>query len=143
MWGRASDHPSSRMYRALVDTGLAVRAATEWRPRVHPGLFTFYVQAAEGIAVDRIEAVVGREAARIAKDGPTREEMAELRTKIQRGAALAYEGATRTGFRLGYFEMLGPEGLERRLYRQLLATPAASVRASAKALFNSGHRVVV
>ncbi|MCI4367058.1 MAG: insulinase family protein [Thermoplasmata archaeon] len=143
MWGRPSDHPSSRMYRALVDTGLAVRATTEWRPRVHPGLFTFYIQSAEGVPFERIESVVGREARRIAKDGPTREEMAELRTKIERGAALAYEGATRTGFRLGYFEMLGTEGLERRLYRRLLATPASAVRESAKTLFGSGHRVVV
>jgi zinc protease len=143
MWGRASDHPSSRMYRALVDTGLAVRAASEWRPRVHPGLFTFYVQAAEGVSFERIEAVIGQQVRRIARDGPTRTEMTELRTKIERGAALAYEGATRTGFRLGYFEMLGPEGLERRLYRKLLATPATAVRAAAARLFDAGMRVIV
>jgi zinc protease len=143
MWGRPTDHPSSRLYRALVDTGLAVRATSEWRPRAHPGLFTFYVQAAEGISFDRLESVLTTETHRLVRDGPTREEMAELRTKIERGAALAYEGATRTGFRLGYFEMLGTEGLERRLYDRLLGTSAAEVRASAGTLFGGGQRVIV
>lgn len=143
MWGRRPDHPSSRLYRALVDTGLAVRAGSEWRPRLHPGLFTFYVQAAEGVPLERIEAVLAREAARIARDGPTSAELREVRTRIERGAALAYEGSTRTAFRLGYFSMLGPPGLERRLYDKLLATPAAAVRAAARSILDPTRRVVV
>ncbi|MGI0068284.1 MAG: M16 family metallopeptidase, partial [Thermoplasmata archaeon] len=35
-WGRAKEHPSSRLYRSLVDPGLAVRAVSEFQPRVHP-----------------------------------------------------------------------------------------------------------
>ena len=49
IWGRSSEHPSARLYRRLVDTGLAVRATSEWRPRVHPALFTVHAQAARGI----------------------------------------------------------------------------------------------
>ena len=35
-WGRAGEHPSARLCRGLVETGLAVRATSEWRPRVYP-----------------------------------------------------------------------------------------------------------
>jgi zinc protease len=143
MWGRRPDHPSSRLYRALVDTGLAVRASSEWRPRLHPGLFTFYVQADEGVALERIEKVLDREAARIVKDGPTSEELREIRTRIERGAALAYEGSTRTAFRLGYFSMLGGPALERQLYERLLATTAAEVRSAAREILDPARRVVV
>jgi zinc protease len=143
LWGHPADHPTSRLHRALVDTGLAVRATSEWRPRVHPGLFSFYVQAAEGVALGKIESVLDREAARIARAGPTAEELKEVRTKIVQGAALAYEGSTRTGFRLGYLEMLGAPGLERRLYRELLATNSQRVRECARRTFTPGRRVVV
>ena len=143
MWGRPTDHPTSRMHRALVDTGLAVRANTEWRPRLHPGLFTFYVQAAEGVSLDRIESVVEREAARIARTGPTAQEMADVRVKIARGAALAYEGSTRTAFRLGYFAMLGSDGLERKLYDRLLSTRAAEIQACAREILDADRRIIV
>ncbi len=143
MWGRRSDHPTSRLYRALVDPGLAVRATSEWRPRLHPGLFTFYAQAAEGVALERIEQALLKEAQRIAADGPTSAELQEVRVKVREGAALSYEGSTRAGFRLGYFAMLGPPGLERRLYRQLLAVPASAVKQLARRLFDPRRRVVI
>ena len=143
MWGRATDHPTSRMFRALVDPGLAVRATSEFRPRMHPGLFTFYAQSAPGVALDRIESVIDREVRRMRRDGPTAEEIAEVRTKIRQGAALTYEGATRTGFRLGYLDMLGPPGLERRLYRRLLSVTRAEVARRARELLRSDQRVVV
>jgi zinc protease len=143
MWGRRPDHPSSRLYRALVDPGLAVRASSEWRPRVHPSLFTFYVQADAGIDPDRIERVIDREISRIMRAGPTAMELREIRTRIERGAALAYEGATRTAFRLGYFEMLGRPGLERRMFNALLATTAKQVREAARRIFTPDRRIVV
>jgi zinc protease len=142
-WGRGGEHPSARLYRVLVETGLAVRATSEWRPREHPGLFGLHAQAAAGVSLDRIESVLFRELERIAERGPTAEELREIRTKILQSAHLAYEGPTRTAFRLGFFAMLGAAGYESQLLEQILATPASAVRKAARELFREDRRTVV
>ena len=142
-WGRSREHPSSRLFRGLVDTGLAVSATSEFRPRVHPGLFTIHAQATEGARPERLEEALDRELDRFCRSGPTAEEMAAARTKLVRGAELAYEGATRVGFRLGYFAMLGPSSAERSLLKATLATRAGEVRERARELFRRDARVTV
>ncbi|MCI4327221.1 MAG: insulinase family protein [Thermoplasmata archaeon] len=142
-WGRAGEHPSSRLYRGLVDTGLAVRATSEFRPRVHPALFTVSVQAAGGVALDRLEAAVEKEGARLAHDGPTATELEDARTKVRRGAELSYEGASRVGFRLGYFAILGSPEFESRILQKILRVRRSDVQRQATQLFAPGRRVVV
>ncbi len=142
-WGRSGEHPSSRLYRGLVEPGLAVRATSEWRPRRYPGLFTVQAQAAPGVELDRLERATLRLLDRLAADGPTAAEMAEGRTKVRRATALAYEGASRTGFRLGYFSVLRAPELEDEVYAGLLAVTARQVRERAAELFRSEARVVV
>jgi zinc protease len=142
-WGRSPEHPSSRLYRRLVDTGLAVRATSEWRPRLHPGLFQVQAQAAQGVSLDRLETAIHHEVGALAARGPTRDELAEAKTKVARGAELAYEGASRIGFRLGYFAMLGPPGFEAKLLHAILKTPARAVRAAAAAMFRPTSRTIV
>ncbi|MFZ0699530.1 MAG: pitrilysin family protein [Thermoplasmata archaeon] len=140
---RSGEHPGSRLYRSLVDPGLAVRATSEWRARVHPGLFTVYAQASPGVSLDRIEAAIDGALDGLTREGPTAAELNEARTKVRRGAALAYEGATRAGYRLGYFASIRPPGFEDRLYRAILGTPASRIRETARGLFSKDRRVVV
>jgi zinc protease len=142
-WGRSAEHPSARLYRRLVDTGLAVRATSEWRARHDPGLFHVHVQAAAGVKLDRLEQAVLAEVERLARDGPTANELTDARIKVARGAELAYEGATRAGFRLGYLALLGPATLERQWLREIARTPAAAVRDQARDLLQADRRVVV
>jgi len=142
-WGRAGEHPSARLYRSLVDPGLAVRATSEWRPREYPGLFTIQAQAAKGVSADRLESAIDGVIARLCRSGPTRTELDDLRAKVRRGAALAYEGASRIGFRLGYFSVLGGPEYEDELYRSLLRVTAGEVRERARDMFRRDARAVV
>jgi zinc protease len=142
-WGRSGEHPSSRLYRGLVDPGLAVRATSEWRPRVNPGLFTVQAQAAAGVSLDRLEGAIHRLLARLAREGPHPSELQESRTKIRRAAALAYEGASRTAFRLGYFSVFKAPELEDQLFSSILRVTRPEVRARARELFRPEQRVVV
>ncbi|MCI4368097.1 MAG: insulinase family protein [Thermoplasmata archaeon] len=143
VWGRSHEHPSSRLYRALVDTGLAVRASSEYRPKVHPSLFTVHARAAKGVPLARLEETIDSELARLGRTGPTPTEMNDARTKIRRGAAVAYEGATFTGFRLGYLSMLGGPGFESDLFHRVLTTKASQVKAEARELFQTDRRSLV
>jgi zinc protease len=142
-WGRAAEHPSSRLYRSLVDPGLAVRATSEWRPRVFPGMFSVQAQAARGVSLDALESAIYGVADRLARAGPTATEMADARAKLRRGAALAYEGASRTAFRLGYFSVLRSPEFEDDLLRSLLRVRGTEVRDRARKLFRTETRVVV
>jgi zinc protease len=142
-WGRGREHPSSRLYRGLVDTGLAVRASSDYRPRVHPGLLTVQAQAVRGVTLDKLEAAILRILERLAASGPTAREMDDARTKIRRSVRLAYEGASRTGFRLGYFATLRSPELEDTIFRSLLAVTSDEVRARAAELFRPESRAVV
>ncbi|HTP55859.1 MAG TPA: pitrilysin family protein [Thermoplasmata archaeon] len=143
MWGRSPEHPSARLYRALVDPGLAVRATSDWRPRQHSGLFTIQAQAARGVGLDRLETAIDDVVGRLARHGPTPAELREARTKVRRGVALAYEGASRTGFRLGYFSALRSIASEDSLFRGVLRANAAELRDRARALFRDESRIVV
>lgn len=142
-WGRSGEHPSARLYSALVDTGIAVRATSEWRPRVYPGLFTVQAQAARGVSLDRLEGAIHQVTQRLARTGPTRREVDDARVRIRRGAALSYEGASRSGFRLGYFSVLRSPEYEDEIFRRLLAVTREQVRDRAEKLFQPESRVVV
>jgi len=143
-WGRrSSEHPSSRLYRALVDPGLAVRATSEWRPRTDPGLFTVQAQAARGVSLDRLETAIDGVLERLARDGPAAAELAEVRTKVRRAAALAHEGASATAFRLGYFSVFRSPELEDEIFSGILRVGRRDVREQARALFRSERKVVV
>jgi zinc protease len=142
-WGRSGEHPSARLYRALVDPGLAVRATSEFRPRVFPGLFTVHVQAARAVSLDRLESAVDRVVARLVRQGPTPAELREARLRLRRAASMGYEGASRVGFRLGYFATIASRGYEEALLARLLRTGAPEIRRRAGELFRDDRKVVV
>ena len=56
---------------------------------------------------------------------------------------MAYEGASRTGFRLGYFAILRSAEFEDELFHQLRKVTRAQVRERARELFRPEARVVV
>ena len=142
-WRGRREHPTARLYRALVEKGIAVRATSGWSPRVYPSLFTIQAQAASGVSLERLEAAVGSVIDRISRSGPTVTEMTDVRTRIRRGAALSYEGATGTGFRVGYFATIDSLALEDSLYHQLLSVTPRDVSEAARRTFRPEARVVV
>ena len=142
-WRGRREHPTARLYRALVEKGVAVRATSGWSPRVYPSLFTVQAQAAAGVSLEQLERSIDWVVDRIIRYGPTQRELDDVRTRIRRGAALSYEGATGTGFRIGYFATLDSLRLEDRLFRELLRVTRRAVQDGAKSLFRPDARVVV
>jgi zinc protease len=145
VWGHGhdSDHPGARLYQALVDTGLAVRASSQWHPRVDSGLFTIRAQAAHGIPLDRLERAILASVEKLRHRGPSRRELEELRNRARRGYEAAYEGATRIGFRLGFFAMLGEPGVEKRLFQSLMKLTPDQIQTAAHQLFDPERQTIV
>lgn len=142
-WSRPTEHPNSRLYRRLVRTGLAVRTSSDYRPRLYPGLFTVEAQAAPRVSTDRVEDALRDEIRRLRKEGPTSSEWSDARAIVERGARLAYEGSTRSGFRLGFFGVNGSLSRERDLLRHVLRVSRREARAEANRLFSDQSSVTV
>jgi zinc protease len=84
---------SSRLYRALVDTGLGVFSGASF-PRLHdPGLFVAYAQPAPGHAHAAIEAALLDAVGTLARDGVSDAEMARVQGLLRAHEAFARDGA--------------------------------------------------
>ncbi|HMN31169.1 MAG TPA: pitrilysin family protein, partial [Caldilineaceae bacterium] len=63
--GAAGNNRSNRLYRALVDTQLAVAVQSGYQPTIDPDLFSFSVTLAPDVAHAQIEAVIWAEIGKI------------------------------------------------------------------------------
>jgi zinc protease len=142
-WSRSIEHPDSRLYRALVRVGLAVRASSDYRPRLYPGLMTVEAQAAPQVSVDRVEEALRSEIRRLRQGGPTVREWSDARAIMARGARMAYEGSTRSGFRLGFFGINGSLRREGEMLRRALGVRRSELRSEADRLFSDEASVTV
>jgi zinc protease len=137
------EHPTARLYQSLVDTGLAVRAGSDWPPRVHPGLFSLFAQAAPGVSIDRLEARLLDESERLVRTRLSPHELRRLKERVIKGASLAWEGSTRTAFRLGFFRSLGDLSWDRSIFARALKMRPEELREAAREVFREEGRSVV
>ncbi|MEM0129206.1 MAG: pitrilysin family protein [Thermoplasmata archaeon] len=141
--GRPDEHPTSRLYRGLVDRGLAVRAVSDWQPRVDPSVLLLRIQAAPRTPLARLQEATDRLVGRLREEGPTPQELGAIRARLARIAPIAYEGASRTGFRLGLWDAWGSPELEARWFRALRTTGRHAVHAAAQEILDPDRRVIV
>lgn len=97
---------SARLYRALVDRGLASSIAGSLLPTEQPFLYYVAATVAEGRTLREVEDVVLDELGRIARDGITDGELAKARAQLR--ARFVYDGdsVTDIAHQLGYFETI-------------------------------------
>ena len=104
--GGGGSNKSSRLYKALVETGLAASVSGGLTPTVDPILFIVSATMRAGRTADELEAALDAELEQLLTNRPVTE--AELAKAIKRAkAALAYssESVTNQGFWLGFSEL--------------------------------------
>ena len=70
IFGGGGNNRSNRLYRALVDTELAVAVGSSFRPTIDPDLFTFYVTLGpRRHAIKQVEDAIWGEITRIQQEG--------------------------------------------------------------------------
>ena len=134
---------NSRLYRRLVIADqLATTVQVGLDLREIAGAFVVEVTAKPGVALERIEAVVDEELARLLRDGPTAEELERVRTNRIAGRVRAAE---RIGGFGGKSDVLAaswsfgddPQAWKASFERVRTATPAA-VTAAGRAWLSDG-----
>ncbi len=87
---------TTRLYRRLVTSGLATAQQVLYTPLHDTGLFMVYASPAEGVSIADIETAVEEEVARLAAEGPTREEMKRALTGLEAAFAYSTDGSFTT-----------------------------------------------
>ncbi|MFN8441166.1 MAG: pitrilysin family protein [Caldilineaceae bacterium] len=104
--GGGANNRSNRLYKALVESKLAVDASSNYSPTIDTNLFSFAVTLAPQVEHAQIETVIWEEIERIQSEGVTTD---ELRKAIKQTAAqFAYssESVTNQAYWLGFSQVV-------------------------------------
>jgi len=106
MGGGSAMGRSSRLYRALVSTGLARSAGSGASLHIDPHLWTFSATALPGIEPERIEHAIEAEVDRLGSTPADEEEFAKARKQIRAQYLYSRETVTTQAFWLGQMEII-------------------------------------
>lgn len=132
----------SRLYRALVDRGLASSVSGALLATEQPYLYTIAATVADGQTLQGVEDVLLGELDRIARDGVTDEEVARARAQLRARFVYEQDGVTDIAHQLGYFQTIGGWHLYPELQRRLPAITAAEVSAAAARYLVPSNRTI-
>lgn len=133
---------SARLYRALVDKGLASSISGSLMPTQHPYLYGIYASVAEGQTLAAVEAVVLAEIDRLRKDGITPDELKKVHTQLR--ARFVYDGdsVTDIAHQIGYFETISSWWAYHSLRSRLDAVTTDQAHAAAVKYLTPSNRTI-
>jgi zinc protease len=133
---------SARLYRALVDGGLASSVQGSIVPTQEPFLYTLSVTAREGTPLAAVEERLLRELDQVRSLGITPAELDRARHQLR--ARLVFEGdsITNIAHQLGYFETIASWRIYPRLREQIDAVTLEDVAAAAARVLQPTNRTV-
>lgn len=105
--GVARSQRSSRLYRALVNTGLASSVSGALMPTADPFLYYLSATVAAGQSIAAVEEVALAEIDRLSREGITADELAKARVQLRARFVFDLDGVTEIAHQLGYFETIG------------------------------------
>lgn len=136
---------SSRLYKRLVTKDqLATDVSVFDEGRALGSLFYIDVTAAEGADLDKLEAAIDDELAKLRKDGPSKTELDRLKAQAEVGAAGALQSVSGLADTLNEFEFYtgDPGGLTKRLEEIRAVTPSAA-RDEARKTLDPNARLIL
>jgi zinc protease len=95
---------STRLYRALVDAGLASSVQGSLLATQDPFLYTLSMTVNEGVSLKTVEDVVLREVDAVRTGGITARELARAKDQLRARLVFENDSVTNIGHQLGYFE---------------------------------------
>lgn len=133
---------SARLYRAVVDRGLASSVAGVLLPTAQPYLYTVAATVAEGHTLQAVEAAILAELERFVASGPTEDEVEKARTQLRARLVYDADGVTDIAHQLGYFQTIGSWRDWPGLLDRVAGVTADQVHAAARACFRPDNRTI-
>ena len=100
--GGSANNRSNRLYRALVETELAVDMACSFGPTIDPGLFSFQATLAPEVKHHAVEEAIWGEIQRVQAEGVTAEELQKAIKQTRAQFVYSSESVTNRAYWLGF-----------------------------------------
>ncbi len=133
---------SARLYRALVDKGLASSVTGSLMPTQHPYLYGVYASVADGQSLSAVEAVVLAEIDRLCSAGITPEELTKVQAQLRARFVYDADSVTDIAHQIGYFETISSWSAYHALRNRLNAVTIEQVHAAAVKYLTPSNRTI-
>jgi zinc protease len=133
---------SARLYRALVERGIASSIAGAMLPTEHPFLYTVSATATDGTSLASVEAVLLEELDRVCRDGITPAELERAKAQLRARLVFDDDSVTNIAHQLGYFATIATVDVVDTLPEQIATATLEQVAASARLMLVSSNRTV-
>ena len=133
---------SARLYRALVETGLASSVSGALLPTEQPFLYTVSVTASDGTPLARGEAVLLEELDRVRREGITEAELARAKAQLRARLVFESDSVTSIAHQLGYFETIASVELYSALPSRIASVTLDEVGSAARTLLAEENRTI-
>jgi zinc protease len=132
----------ARLYRALVERGLASQVSGSVLPTEDPFLYTISATATDGTSLASVESVLLEEVDRVRRDGLLDVELAKAKTQLKARLVFDNDSITNIAHQLGYFETIASADLVPEMPSRIAAVTIEGVAEAARAVLDSANRTI-
>ncbi|MEE8112204.1 MAG: pitrilysin family protein [Acidobacteriota bacterium] len=133
---------SSRLYRALIDTGYATQVSTSLLPTTYPFLYTLQATIREGASLDETEEVLLRELSRLGREPVSEREFTKAMNQIRARFVFDSDSVTEIAHQLGFFETIDSYKTFQQIPERLAKVTPDEIRRVARKTFSDRRRTV-
>jgi zinc protease len=138
----AAPQRKARLYRALVETGLASSVSGAMLPTEHPFLYGISATANEGVPLAAVEEALAAEIDRVGRNGVTPEEVERAKRQLRARTVFENDSVTNIAHQLGYFQTVASIEVFASLGREIAGVTADQVAETARRRLTSSARTV-
>jgi len=133
---------STRLYRALVERGLASSVSGGLMPTEDPFLYTVSATANEGTPLASVEGALLEVLADVELHGITEAELIKAKAQLRARLVFDSDSVTNIAHQLGYFETIASVDIFTAAPSRIAAVTLEEVAAVARRVFSSSNRTV-
>ncbi len=142
MGGGSIDNKTSRLYKAMVETELAVDVDGGMQPSIDPYLYDLVAVVRDGRSVEEVEAALNEQIERVLNENVTQKELDKARKQARALFAYGTERVTSQAFWLAFAENFESYTWFENYVARLEAVTIADVRAVAEKYLRPQNRTV-
>ena len=133
---------SARLYRAMVDTGLATNVGGVQLPTEHPFLYYIWATVADGQTLKTLEDTALAEIDRVLREGISEQELTKVRAQLRARFVYDSDSVTDIAHQLGYFETIDRWQTYTELLPRLATVTIDQVNAAARKYLAADNRTI-
>jgi len=133
---------SARLYRALVERGLASSVSGALLPTEQPFLYTISTTATDGTPLASVEAAIVEEIERVRREGIEPRELAKANAQLKARLVFDNDSVTNIAHQIGYFDTIGGADVFNELPARLAQVTTDHVADVARTLLTESNRTI-